>query len=475
MTEATSPIPVGAVVDGKYEVERVLGSGGMGVVVAARHLQLGKTVALKFLLKHAYESPEAMSRFVREGQALARITSPHVARVMDVGTLDSGEPYLVMEYLEGSDLGALIKRERPLSIQEAVQYLLQACEAVAEAHAKGIVHRDLKPSNLFLTQSADGAPLVKVLDFGISKSLITQPAGLAAHDTSTGALVGSPMYMSPEQIRDARRVDARTDIWALGVILHELLTGKPPFQGETLAGTLASVAADPPAPVRALRPDIPVALESVIRRCLQKSPQRRFASVAELARALGEFGPADAQTSVDRISRLLGSSPPSLVPQAAPAQQNRDQTRDDHAVSATLPSWEGETAPMATSPALFPPRVRYALVAAVLLGSAAGLWLFRDSMPPPSVGKGAPSTESRAAAPQTVPSPSGITSAIEPTPALPKAPSPLAPVPAPARQKGPTLVAKKTPPLAAKKSTSAPKALSTQSIADIDDGTADRK
>jgi serine/threonine protein kinase len=470
MTDAMSPIPVGAIVDGKYEVERVLGSGGMGVVVAARHLQLGKTVALKFLLKHAYESPEAMSRFVREGQALARITSPHVARVMDVGTLDGGEPYLVMEYLEGSDLGALVKRERLLPIPEAVQYLLQACEAVAEAHAKGIVHRDLKPSNLFLTQSADGAPLVKVLDFGISKSLITQPAGAAQSDTSTGALVGSPMYMSPEQIRDARRVDARTDIWALGVILHELLTGKPPFQGETLAGTLASVAADAPAPARALRPDIPVALESVIRRCLQKSPQRRFASVAELASALAEFGPGDAQASVARIGRLLGASPRPFVSQMEPAHEPRNEL----AVSATLPSWEGETAPVTTSPALFPPRVRYALVAAVLLGSATGLWLFRDSVSAPSARKGTPSSESHAASPQTLPSPSSTSAVMKPVAAGSATPA-SSPIPPPTNEQRAPLPAEKAPKVTSKKATSAPKSLASKPIADIDDGTADRK
>ena len=373
MTDSTSPISVGTVVDGKYEVERVLGSGGMGVVVAARHLQLGKIVALKFLLKHALESREAVSRFMREGQALARITSPNVARVMDVGTLESGEPYLVMEYLEGSDLGALVKRGQKLPIAEAVGYLLQVCEAIAEAHAKGIVHRDLKPSNLFLTQAADGTPLVKVLDFGISKSLIQHPAGPAAHDTSTGALVGSPMYMSPEQIRDARRVDARTDIWALGVILHELLAGKPPFHAETLAGTLASVAADPPAPLRAARPEVPVGLESTVRRCLQKAPQRRFASVAELARALEEFGPPDAHASVERIVRLLGPTTPSITPIAEAPRDGEEQ-----AVSATLPSWEGETVPAVTSPPLFPRRVRYALAGAILLGAVTGLFLFRE-------------------------------------------------------------------------------------------------
>ncbi len=470
MTDSTSPISVGTVVDGKYEVERVLGSGGMGVVVAARHLQLGKIVALKFLLKHAIESREAVSRFMREGQALARITSPHVARVMDVGTLGSGEPYLVMEYLEGADLGALVKRGQRLPIARAVGYLLQACEAVAEAHAKGIVHRDLKPSNLFLTQTADGTPLVKVLDFGISKSLIQQPAGSAAHDTSTGALVGSPMYMSPEQIRDARRVDARTDIWALGVILHELLAGKPPFQAETLAGTLASVAADPPTPLRAARPEVPVGLESAVRRCLQKAPQRRFATVAELSRALEEFAPSDARASVERIERLLGTPP---APLAAPAEPAREG--EEGAVSATLPSWEGETVPAVTSPALFPRGVRYALAGAVFLGAAVGLLLFRGSTPAPVAGKSALQSpaEPVANAIRTAPAASAAT-----PPATAAADATSAPAPA-ASLKPATVAAAK--PSVTTRSTRAKKRVvtatkpATPSTPDPDDGTADRK
>jgi serine/threonine-protein kinase len=344
MKESPSPVAVGQVIDGKYRVERVIAAGGMGVVVAAQHLKLGTTVALKFLLKHAWENREALSRFLREGQALARITSAHVARVMDVGTLEHGEPYLVMEYLEGSDFGAVIKQRGPLPVTEAVDYLMQACEAIAEAHANGIVHRDLKPSNLFLTQGADGAPLVKVLDFGISKAVALRPAsgGEASdsdvtveptHNTNTGALVGSPLYMSPEQIRHARLVDERTDIWALGVILYELVCGKPPFTGETLSGTLAAVAADPPKPMAEFRAGLPALLEAMVSRCLQKSPAKRYQSIASLAQALQAFASPEAKGSVARITRVLAAS-------SRRASGEGPSSADD---SSTVPSWEGDT------------------------------------------------------------------------------------------------------------------------------------
>ena len=347
MKESPSPVAVGQVVDEKYRIERVIASGGMGVVVAAQHLRLGTTVALKFLLRHAWENREALSRFLREGQALARITSAHVARVMDVGTLEHGEPYLVMEYLEGSDFGVVIKQRGQLPILEAVDYLLQVCEAVAEAHANGIVHRDLKPSNLFLTQGADGVPLVKVLDFGISKAVMLRPQSPTnalepdatmepTHDTNTGALVGSPLYMSPEQIRHARRVDERTDIWALGAILYELVCGKPPFEGESLSGVLAAVCADPPVAMTQRRVGIPVELEAVIVRCLQKEPEKRYATIAAFAQALQPFAPPEAKAQVARISRLLGAASRRRAGDSSSSGANEERV-------TTVPSWGGDT------------------------------------------------------------------------------------------------------------------------------------
>jgi serine/threonine-protein kinase len=303
-------VAIGQIIDRKYRVERVLGAGGMGIVVAAQHLALAKPVALKFLSGDRHENADAVARLNREARALARITSAHVAQILDVGACENGEPYLVMEYLHGTDLANLLKREKRLSIETATDYIIQACEGVAEAHAIGIVHRDLKPSNLFLATVTGGAPLIKVLDFGIAKS-ITLPLSDASQPsaTTTGALIGSPSYMSPEQIRDARRVDWRTDIWALGVVLYELLCGKLPFHGTTLAGTLAAVAADAATPIRSIRSDVPIELEAVILRCLEKNIDLRYQSLEQLAAALLAFAPSESRSAADRIHRILQAAP----------------------------------------------------------------------------------------------------------------------------------------------------------------------
>jgi serine/threonine protein kinase len=296
----SSPVQPGQILAGKFEVERVLGAGGMGIVVAARHTQLDQRVALKFLLPVACEVPGAVNRFLREGKAAARITSEHVARVMDTGVLDGGAPYLVMEYLEGSDLGAVVQRRGRVSVDEAIEYVLQACEAIVEAHDLGIVHRDLKPANLFLSKRADGSPLVKVLDFGISKV----DSGSRSQLTSASVLMGSPRYMSPEQMLSAKDVDARTDVWALGVILYELVTGKPVWHADTMQGLCALIASTPAPSLRALRPDAPEVLDDVVARCLIKSRDERLASVADLALALEPIAPAASRTSIDRILRV---------------------------------------------------------------------------------------------------------------------------------------------------------------------------
>jgi hypothetical protein len=297
---SASPVQPGQILAGKFKVERVLGVGGMGIVVAARHTQLDQRVALKFLLPVACEVPGAVNRFLREGKAAARITSEHVARVMDTGVLDGGAPYLVMEYLEGSDLGAVVERRGRVSVDEAIEYVLQACEAIVEAHDLGIVHRDLKPANLFLSKRADGSPLVKVLDFGISKV----DSGSRSQLTSASVLMGSPRYMSPEQMLSAKDVDARTDVWALGVILYELVTGKPVWHADTMQGLCALIASTPAPSLRALRPDAPEILDDVVARCLIKSRDERIASVADLALALEPIAPAASRTSIERILRV---------------------------------------------------------------------------------------------------------------------------------------------------------------------------
>lgn len=296
---AVSP---GQVLGGKFRVERVLGEGGMGVVVAATHLTLGQVVALKFMLTKALDHPEAVARFEREARASVRLKSEHVARVSDVGRLESGAPYIVMEYLEGDDLDHLIARDGPLRIETAVDYLLQACEAVAEAHALGIVHRDLKPKNLFLTRRASGKPLVKVLDFGISKSTSGDDMSL----TTTSQIMGSPNYMSPEQLRSARDVDLRTDIWALGAILFELVTGNVPFVAENVTQLTSMVIQDAPAPMSQLRVGVPAGLEAVVLKCLSKRPEDRYQSVTELATALAPFASAEGNALVQDIFGVSG-------------------------------------------------------------------------------------------------------------------------------------------------------------------------
>jgi serine/threonine-protein kinase len=372
LSPGTVPITPGEVLDGKYRVDQVLGVGGMGIVVAATHLQLGTRVALKFMLAEGLKLPGLVERFSREARAAVRLKSDHVARVLDVGTLSSGSPYMVMEYLEGSDLGSIVESRGPMPVDVAVDCVLQACDAVAEAHSLGIVHRDLKPRNLFLTQRNDGRALVKVLDFGISKDRTGADLGL----TRTTEVIGSPNYMSPEQLRSTRAADERSDIWALGVILYELLTGRVPFVAESITQLTAMVLTEPPRPIAQLRPDLPRDLARAVERCLEKEPEKRFVSVAQLAAALEKFAPADTQQLASRIARIASGVRPSQEP-------SHSSSARIAVAGSTSVSWAGKTE-LASSRGK---AIAFVSVAALVLGAGAvvgGVALLRSRRPAPA-------------------------------------------------------------------------------------------
>lgn len=310
----------GDVLAGKYRVERVLGVGGFGAVLLALHMQLEERVAIKTLLPQAAKNPAAAERFLREARAAVRIRSEHVARVSDVGKLDDGTPYMVMEYLQGSDLAQLVKQHGPQAFHDVAEWVIQASEAIAEAHSLGIVHRDLKPANLFLTRKVDGAPCVKVLDFGISK-LTNEMADKGM--TKTSDVMGSPFYMSPEQMRSTRSVDNRCDIWALGAILYELTAGHTPFDAETMTALVVNIMSEPPRELASFRQDVPPHLRQIVLTCLQKDPAARYQDVASLAADLAPLAPPRAQSNLKRIFAVSGRAGPpsgaSVAPTYVPA------------------------------------------------------------------------------------------------------------------------------------------------------------
>jgi serine/threonine protein kinase len=311
-------VPVGAPKSGElfaenYRIERILGVGGMGYVMSAMHVPLRQRVAIKLLLPERLDHANTVTRFLREGQAARKIKSQHVARVLDVGEA-SGKPFIVMEYLDGSDLHQVLNAKSRLPVTTAIDYLLQAGEAVAEAHAMQIVHRDLKPANLFLVRKPDGTEFVKVLDFGVSKMVADNEMGV----TSTSNTIGTPLYMSPEQLMSAKTVDARTDVWALGIILFELISGRTPFNAQSLAELGAQVLTSKAPDIRKYEREVPEAVAAAIARSLRREPAERFPSLAEMAEALAPYGGASARASATEITRVLAnvarlpSSTPSL-------------------------------------------------------------------------------------------------------------------------------------------------------------------
>jgi eukaryotic-like serine/threonine-protein kinase len=349
-------LAVGTVIGGRFRIDQVLGAGGMGIVVAATHLELGHRVAIKLLRDEMAGNPTIVDRFLREARSVVNLRTEHVCRVTDVGRTDTGAPYIVMELLEGADLQRIVARQ-PLPPALAVGYIVQACVGLAEAHAAGIIHRDLKPANLFVTRRPDGTPLLKVLDFGIAKALTDTGANL----THTQGAMGSPGYMSPEQLQSARDVDVRTDIWALGITLYQLLSARLPFTGTTLAEVAVRVATDAPAPL-----DVDPQLRAIVLRCLDKVQDRRYPDVVALATELAPFGGPAAVALVPTI-RALAYRAGTFITSQPPVVPTGTETR----ATASI-----------TGPAR---RARWPIVVAaiaVLAVAGVGLAVLRTGAPP---------------------------------------------------------------------------------------------
>ena len=310
---APGPISQGEIIGGRYRVDRIVAEGGMGIIVAATHLELEETVAIKFLRDEFASKPEVVGRFAREAKAAAKLKSEYVASVYDVGISPERGPYIVMEYLEGEDLETVLTADGRLPYGRACELMMQACEAIANAHANGIIHRDIKPANLFLVRR-NGVAIVKVLDFGVSKTALTGNVfGGAISLVKTQTLVGSPIYMSPEALRGREEVTSSSDIWSIGAVLYELITGDTAFNGASITELCAAVLETEPTSICERVPEVPPELADVIMKCLHKEPQGRWHTVAELVCALAPFAPARARISIERVIEISKNA--ALLPQ----------------------------------------------------------------------------------------------------------------------------------------------------------------
>jgi serine/threonine-protein kinase len=382
---------VGSVLAGKFRIERVIGIGSMGVVLAATHLGIDEKVAIKFIRSEMQKLPGVLARFAREAKAAVRLKSEHIAQVLDVGVSDSIGPYIVMEYLEGQNLAEILESQGPLEIRRAAYYVMQACEALAMAHANGITHRDIKPENLFVTRQGD-RELVKLLDFGISKAALTGKVfGDDLSEGDSACLLGTPLYMSPEQIRATAEVHHPTDIWSLGAVLYELITGRSAFVADSVAQVWNRILETNPGPLAHYCPHAPAELQVVIDRCLEKDPGKRFASVADLALALQPFAPSRARQHAQRASTILGRVSDSAYPSAPPSMASLRATavgRSSRPSGARLTLSEAASAPPASSRQSWvvtprPSRGRWAvlgLIGAALI--AVGLFTMPAGQPP---------------------------------------------------------------------------------------------
>ena len=361
----------------KYAVERVIGRGGMGTVYGARHVRLGHLVAIKALADELRVHPELVKRFEREARAASALSSPHAVRVHDIDQNEEGTPFFVMELLQGRDLANLVDTDGPQPVERAIRWLVEACDAIAEAHRLGIVHRDIKPSNLLLCDSGS----IKVLDFGIAKRIVPDQQDVAL--TAGFVPLGTPAYMSPEQIRCAKDVDARTDIWSLGVTLYELVTGRPPYDHEMPQACIAAIIADPIPDPRCFA-DISDELAYVINKALAKDPAGRYQSVEELVLALAPFiedMPHSEQTPSWKVitgaRRQMAKSNPTLADDVILElrQQSGVEAKEIHAEEdrSEVRPREVTPAPMALRTSIPPRGRRVRSIVAMAAAAALGL------------------------------------------------------------------------------------------------------
>ncbi len=422
----------GETISDKYEVVRFLGKGGMGIVVEGRHRKLDQRFAIKVLLPDALERPDAVARFEREARAAARLKSPHVVRVVDVDSdpARGGLPFLVMEYLEGHDLGTELRRRGKIPVPEAVDLALEAAVALAEAHAAGIVHRDIKPSNLFLC-SESGVPVLKVMDFGISK-LVSVPGETEL--TTTETTLGTPSYMAPEQLMSSRTIDHRVDIWALGVVLYRMLSGSLPFSADSATALAVQIATQSPTDLANIAPWVPPNLAGVVMMALERDPSKRPADAGAFARLLEPFGSG-------RVP--LGAQLAGFVPRAVSSHDLPELSSTTLENAPTASAWHRPAAaPVSRSPLLL-------ALALGLVAAAVGFAIFVGVKNPPE-----PPPVSAASAPSIPAPPPSESVAIEPTP-LPPPPPTGAPSAEPASVKP---IGKKTAPKATTSATSTPAA-----------------
>ena len=450
---STSAKP-GELIAQKYRVLCPLGEGGMGVVLLAVHEPLGAKVAIKVLSHHGGRSLPDEKRFLFEAQAAAQLKSEHVAHVTDFGTLDDGRQYMVMEYLEGEDLSARLHRCGRLPVAEAADFLIQTCAGLAEAHASGIIHRDIKPSNLFVTRTSDGSERIKVLDFGVSKFQLGDGGYHAL--TSTGLAVGTPLYMSPEQVHGSKNIDARSDVWSLGVVFYELCTGKTPFYDESLGVTLLNVLEKRHPTLRNSGVDLSDDLERIVDACLAKDPAGRPESVSALAGRLWPFASVEGQRLAERIpaiakragARVQVSLPP---PKGAHDQPTMRVAEANAVGDSGAGSRPGETPPPGRATTSAPvSRSRFAIPI------AAGFVILTVASVVALLSRGGPKPATPAATSEVQATPT-----LEPESAHPPASVPTSPEPAPTASASARSVATHPPavhPTSASGATAAPAA-----------------